>query len=512
MHATSVPAPVSARHTGVLLLSILIVALCGIVYELIIAAVSSYLLGNSVFQFSLTIGGFMFAMGLGSLVSKYFDDDYIRNFIIIEIAVALTGGLCSTLLFVMFPYARPLYEVTMYGLILVIGALVGMEIPILTAFLAKRTDLKESIANVLSLDYVGALIGSVAFPLILLPSLGLLQASFVIGLLNITIAIVNIYVFRAQLRHARLLAGAAVFTLLVLIGFVLAGNQITRFAEKNLYFDQVVFTKQTPYQKLVLTRSVLNPDERLYIDGHIQFSSRDEYRYHEFLVHPVMSPPGPRANVLILGGGDGLAAREVLKYPEVQRVDLVDIDPQMLSLASDLATIRRLNGDSMHDERVNAIAQDAFTFINQPGIAYDRVIIDMPDPHNEAINKLYSREFYTMIRRRMSAQGVLVTQSSSPFYTRNVYWSIESTLHDVFADTLSYHTALPSFGIWGFHLAGDRDDLGGPFEFSVPTRAITTASMAAASVFTTDLAQVDAPVNSIMEPVLYQIYIQDLRK
>jgi len=502
----------SGKQTGVLLFSILIVALCGIVYELIIGTISSYLLGNSVYQFSLTIGFFMFAMGLGSLISKYFSEQYVRNFILVEIAIALIGGISSVLLFMAFPFARILYELVMYSLIMVIGALVGMEIPILTTLLAKNKKIKDSIADVMSLDYVGALIGSVSFPLLLLPSLGLIQSSFAIGLINILVATVNVLVFRRVLVHFRWMMLTCIAVLALLIACVLFGTYITRYAEKHLYFDQIIYTEQTPYQKLVVTRSTNTREQRLYIDGHIQFSSRDEYRYHEYIVHPLLAIEGKRENVLILGGGDGLAAREVLKYKDVKRVDLVDIDPEMLRIARELPILRRLNNKSLEDSRLRSYSEDAFSFINQVGIAYDRVIVDMPDPHNEAINKLYSREFYSMIAKRMAPGGVIVTQSSSPFYTRRVFWCIEETLSQVFADTLSYHTALPSFGIWGFNLARRGEPLPEAFNFDVPTRAITDQSMLAALEFDKDMMKVDTPVNSIMEPKLYQLYIEDLKR
>jgi spermidine synthase len=501
----------SSAQAGVLLFSILIVALCGIVYELIIGTVSSYLLGNSVYQFSLTIGFFMFAMGVGSWLSKFFDKEYIRNFVTIEIAIALVGGISSTLLFMAFPFARPLYELTMYTLILIIGALVGMEIPILTALLAQKNEVRDSIANVMSLDYLGALIGSVAFPLLLLPSLGLVQSSFAIGLINILVATINVVIFRKYLKNFQNLLFACIAILVMLFIFIVYGTHITRFAEKQLYFDQIVYSEQTKYQKLVVTRSAATSDQRLYIDGHIQFSSRDEYRYHEYLVHPVLSIPGEIKNVLILGGGDGLAVREILKHDQVEQIHLVDIDPEMLRIAAELPMLKRLNQDSMASERLTTFAEDAFSFINQPGLMYDRVIIDMPDPHNEAINKLYSREFYTMIQRRMVPDGILVTQSSSPFFTRNVYWSIESTLAAVFDTTSSYQTSLPSFGIWGFHMARNQKGFPEQWKFDIDTKSLTASTMQAATVFGKDIAKLDAPVNSIMEPKLYQLYVSDLK-
>ena len=501
----------TSKQTGILLISILIVALCGIAYELIISSVSSYLLGNSVYQFSLTIGFFMFAMGVGSFLTRLLGDDLIRNFITIEIALSLVGGVCSLLLMIVFPQARVLYETVMYSLILIIGALVGMEIPLLTSILSQKQSIRDSISNVMSFDYLGALVGAVAFPLFLLPHLGLIRSSFAIGLINSFIALINIVMFRKYLSHPRLFMGAAMSVTALLVAFLLYGSVLTRFAEKHLYFDDIIYQQQTPYQKIVVTSSATNKDTRLYIDGHIQFSSRDEYRYHEALVHPAMSTPGSREQVLILGGGDGLAAREALKHQDVRTIHLVDIDPEMTLISKQLRVLSSMNANSLDDPRLRIFNEDAFNFINQPGILYDRVIIDMPDPHNEAINKLYSREFYTMIRRRMTPQGVLVTQSSSPFFTRKTFWCIEQTLSSVFEHTLSYHNSVPSFGVWGFNMARNGAPLPRSYDFEIATRYLDRAVMDAALIFGKDIEKVESPVNSILEPKLYQLYIEDLK-
>lgn len=501
---------ITKKQTGILLISILVIALCGIAYQLIISTVSSYLLGNSVYQFSLTIGFFMFAMGVGSYLSKLLNDDHLHNFISVEIAISLVGGVCSLLLFIAFPMVRALYDVTMYSLIIIIGTLVGMEIPILTAVLTQKNSARDSVANVMSVDYIGALIGSVAFPLFLLPHLGLVRSSFAIGLINILTALTNIYFFRHYLKRVKLLTTISLTILVLLIGFTIYGTLITSYAEKHLYFDQVIYQKQTAYQKIVVTDSDATHDQRLYIDGHIQFSSRDEYRYHEALVHPLLSIAGKKENVLILGGGDGLAIREVLKHKEVKRIDLVDIDPEMTHLGKNLYQLAKLNNHSLSDERVNVYNQDAFTFINQAGILYDRVIIDMPDPHNEAINKLYSKEFYNMIIRRMSTDGYLVSQSSSPFFTHQTFWCIEATLAAVFTETLSYQTHIPSFGIWGFNLARKKTAFPEQFDFDIETKYINSEAMQAATVFAKDIQKIASPINTIMEPKLYQLYIDDL--
>ena len=398
----------------------------------------------------------MFSMGVGSYLSKLLGENAIQNFISVEIAISFFGGISSLLLLMAFPYVKSLYDVVMFGLIFIIGALVGMEIPILTGILAKKQSMKDSIANVMSLDYVGGLIGAVAFPLLLLPHLGLLKSSFAIGLINIITALINIHFFKEYLSRPKLLTAISVGVLIMLTAFTVYGTRISSFAEKHLYFDQIIYKKQTPYQRIVVTQSNSNTEHRLYIDGHIQFSSRDEYRYHESLVHPLMSISGKRSNVLILGGGDGLAIREVLKYDDVELIHLVDIDPEMTDISSTLPILTKLNEDSFKHEKVTVFNDDAFSFINQAGILYDRVIIDMPDPHNEAINKLYSREFYRMIQKRMSDHGFVVSQSSSPYFTHKTFWGIEKTLDAVFDSTLSYHVTIPSFGIWGFNMASRR--------------------------------------------------------
>lgn len=500
----------SQKQIAILLISIIIVALCGITYELIIGTASSYLIGNSVYQFSLTIGFFMFAMGIGSYLSKLVMRNLLANFVLVEIAISIVGGLCSITLFVTFSTVNALYTPVMYFFIIVIGALVGLEIPILTRILSQKEVIRKSIANVLSLDYIGALIGSVAFPLLLLPSVGLIRSSFVIGLINILTAVISLFYFRHHVPRFRALALAAGATLVLLVALTVFGTRISSFAEHHLYQDQVIYSTQTPYQHIIFTQANHNGRHRMFIDGHIQFAERDEHRYHESLVHPVMSLPGRRANILVLGGGDGLAVRELLKYPQVQRIDLVDIDPEITRFAQEFQPLVRMNGNSLQNGKVHVINADAFSFINQPGILYDRVIIDMPDPHNEALNKLYSREFYRMIRARLHPEGFLVTQSSSPFFARRTFWSIEHTLRAAGLHTFSYQLTIPSFGIWGFNLAGGRAVTANDFEVQVPTKFLTRETLQAAAVFAKDIAKIDVPVNTLLEPKLYPLYIKDL--
>lgn len=502
---------ISSKQAMTLLVSLLVVALCGIVYELIVGTISSYLLGNSVYQFSITIGLFMFSMGVGSFFTKRLNNRYVENFIAVETAIAIVGGLSGVILFMVFPFARIFYELTMYGIIFAIGCLVGMEIPILTSLLSLHRDTKQTVADVMSFDYLGALIGSVAFPLLLLPSLGLLHSSFVIGLINALVAFTTLIIFRSMVPRFRFYMILNVVVLSGLIAFNVFGAFFTRYAEKHLYFDQIIHSEQTQYQKLVFTRSSNFKDHRLFIDGNIQFSSRDEYRYHEYLVHPVMSVPGARDRVLVLGGGDGLALREVLKYEDVVSVDLVDIDPRIIELAKTLPVLRDLGNDSFSDVRVKTYSEDAFGFLNQAGPAYDRVIIDFPDPHNEVLSKLYSKEFYTILHKRLAPGGAIVTQSSSPFFARRAFWCINTTLASIFDNVMPYNTSLPSFGIWGFNLATVGSQIPETWDISVPTKAIRPMTLSKATIFENDIGPVKTPINSLFMPKLYQFYAEDIR-
>ncbi len=501
------------RQAFILLGSVLIVAMCGIVYELIIGTVSSYLIGDSVYQFSLTIGFFMFAMGIGSYVSRFIRGNLIQAFIQIELMLAILGGMCSISLFLLFPFAPWLYQVGMFGFILTIGFLVGLEIPVLTRVLSQRSSMRESIADVLSLDYVGALFGAVAFPLLLLPSLGLITASFAVGLTNALVALLNVFWLRDYLDDFRRMLSYVVLTVVALFVLTLAASRITGWAQHHLYFDRIVWQTQSPYQSLVVTNTWDHGDVRLFIDGHLQFAEVDEYRYHEFLVHPVMSwGDSAPANVLILGGGDGLAVREVLRHDGIERIDLVDLDPEMTRLGTEFAPVTRLNGDSLASSKVHIHNLDAFRFVQETEHSYDRIIIDFPDPHNEALSKLYSVEFYAMVQAIMAPDATLVTQSSSPFATTNTYWTVAHTLDQIFPQITSYQTSVPSFGIWGFHMAS-RDDLAALGTLPDGLRALTPQAFTAATIFPADLLPTKAlEVNSIFEPTIYQRYAEDRKR
>ena len=304
---------ISPRERTALLVSVLIIAICALTYELIVGTLSSYLLGNSVTQFSLTIGLFLFAMGIGAVISRRIKSHEVRWFILVEIVIGIFGGFSATILYAVFAVTDFYYYTVMVGLILIIGACIGLEIPLLTRMVAKKDDLSNALADVLSFDYLGSLVAALAFPLLLLPALGVTQTAFLMGLFNLAVAGIILAMFRKYLpRRARLeLMGVLGFFSVAMIGGFAYSNTIFGFFEQQLYAGRIIYTEQTPYQRIVITRS--GADVRLFLEGNLQFSSRDEYRYHEMLVHPVMSVARSHETVLVLGGGDGMVARELLK-------------------------------------------------------------------------------------------------------------------------------------------------------------------------------------------------------
>ncbi len=438
--------------SSVLLLSVFIIATCGILYELLLSSISSYFLGNSILQFSLTIGLFMFFMGIGSYLSKFIENRLIEKFVNIEIFLGLIGGISATVLYSVYSFTR-FYYLYYFLFIAILGVLVGVEIPIVVRIINRNSTLKDTVAEVLSFDYVGALVASLVFPLVLLPKMGLVNTALFIGILNLAIAAGNAWFFRDLLRRwvAQMAVSIGLIALFV-VGMIYSpviNNQL----EQKVFQDKIIFKKQTLYQNIVLTK--WNDDYRMFINGSIQFSSTDEYRYHESLVHLPMSMAGSHENVLILGGGDGMTLREVLRYDDIGKVQLVDLDPEVTKLARENDIFKKLNDNSFSDPRVTIINADAFKFIENSSEVYSVIIIDLPDPNNTGLGKLYTKEFYNIVANRLAKDGYLVTQATSPYFAPKSYWCINNTISASFGETIPYHAHVPTFGIWGFVMASN---------------------------------------------------------
>ena len=433
-----------------LLLAVFVIATCGLIYELVAGTLASYLLGDSVTQFSTIIGIYLFSMGIGSYLSKYFDKGLLSWFIRIELLVGLIGGLSSAILFVVFPLASS-FRIILYALVFLTGTLVGLEIPLLMRILKDKVEFKELVSRVFTFDYIGALLASLIFPLLLVPHLGLIRTSLFFGILNIAVGWYLAHKFSGELKATAGLKSAAIVLLLIETGCFVFSEKIMSYSETAAYSDQVVYSQSSPYQRIVLTKN--KRELRLFLNGNLQFSSADEYRYHEALVHPALSSVQTLKKVLVLGGGDGLAVREVLKYPSVNTITLVDLDPAMTTLFKQQEMLVKLNERSLLHEKVKVINTDAFTWIRNNKEVFDAIIIDFPDPSNFSIGKLYSTTFYQALKTALAPEGVTVVQSTSPFAAPRSYWCIAETLQAVGLETMAYHNYVPSFGEWGYIMA-----------------------------------------------------------
>ena len=523
---------VTALRAPLLFLNVLIIATCGLIYELLAGTVASYLLGDSVTQFSLVIGLYLSALGAGAWLSRFIDHDLGAKFIDVELGVAIAGGFSAPLLFVLFARIGA-FQLVLFALVFIIGVIVGLELPLLMRILREQVEFKELVSRVLSVDYIGSLVAAVLFPIFLVPKLGLVRTSLVFGLLNALVGLYGTFLLRPILqRDVRPLRVRAVVVIALIVAALFRANWLTALGEEELYADPIVYSKTTPYQRILITQS--HAGFQLFLNNNLQFSSSDEYRYHEALVHPALSLRGAPERVLILGGGDGLALREVLKYASVREVVLVDLDPAMTTLADHFPPLRKLNGNSFHDPRVHVINADAMIWLEQhggrayspsprtsnrrdrgdgsvagagykPALQFDAAIVDFPDPNNYALGKLYTTRFYRLLRNALAPEATVAVQCTSPLYARKSYWCIIGTIEAAGFQVRPYQTTVPAFGVWGYALAS-------PSPLPVPTRvpaalryldAATTASM---FVMPRDMARVPAEINRLDNQVLVRYY------
>lgn len=494
-----------------LIVSVFVVASCGLAYELIMAALASYLLGDSILQFSSIIGVYMFAMGIGAHLTRYISDrDALSRFIDIEILVGIVGGVSALLLFVLFGFSAAPFRSVLYGLVLIIGIITGMELPLVMRVLNLReVEFKEVVSRVLTFDYLGALAVSLLFPLILAPKLGMARSALLFGILNTAVALLTARLFKQELRRYQRLHMLGNIVLLVLLLFFCYANHITNKAEQHYFGDPVVFSTASPYQRLVITK--WHNDTRLFLNGNLQFSSVDEARYHEALVLPVMEQNPQASRILILGGGDGLAAREVLKYPQVSRITLVDLDASMTRVFRTSAALRELNQNSLNHPKLRIINADAAQWLQHNQEKFDVVIIDFPDPSNFSLGKLYSVPMYRMVARHLNPHGNLVVQSTSPYFAPNAFWCIVNTLEAAGLKTLPFHVYVPSFGEWGYVMANQTGEFLIPDHYRVPTRYLDAETTREMFVFPKDMQRRAVEPNHLNTQKLVEYFEADWR-
>lgn len=502
----------AAPPAGRLGLVVVITAAAAIVYELLIGTLSTYLHGDSALQFSLTIGTFLAAMGLGAYTARdageHAPDALLGRLLWIEIAVAVIGGLSGLALYAANAAFAEGYLACMVAVVALIGHLVGMELPMLAELLQRAGGVKSAFASALSLDYFGSLIGSLAFPLLLLPSFGTVKTALLVGVGNLLAVLLLLRGRpRGAFRRQRLGLWLAAITL---AAGTVASSHIVAWFEHLLYRDEVLWAETTRFQRIVVTR--YRDDVRLYSDRELQFSSRDEYRYHEALVHPLLAAVRHPEQVLVIGGGDGLAVRELLKDRRVRAIVLVDIDPRMTALARSLPALTALNRGALDDPRVRIVHGDGYRFAIETRTHFDAIVVDLPDPRTEAIARLYSREFYARLLARLNPHGALVAQASSPYYARESYWIVAATLRSLGLQVTPYHLNVPAFGEWGFQLASrDRIDLR-TLRLTLPRRYLDATVLAQAAHFDADIAApAHSPVSTFESPTVWRAYRMRVR-
>ena len=547
--------PQSAKRLSLVLgLSMLVVGVCGLSYEYSFSRLATGILGDSTKQWALVIGVMMFFMGLGADLQKHLgNDQMVERFIGIEILLGLLGGFGPSLSLYAFGYWNELFVVVHYLLIAGVGLLIGLEIPLLVRVNELcLPSLKDNLGLILKMDYAGSFIGALAWVFVLPRFLDLLEIPYLLGLLNVFVALGTLFFFRTFVARTWVLGLTGVLAAGALGLGLWLGEPIRLFLEQRLYKDPVVLSQTSRYQLILFTQ---NAAGRLdcFINGHLQFSSRDEQIYHEFLVHPALSALQSPKRVLVLGGGDGLAVRELLRYPGLESVTLVDLDPVMTGLAQEYPPLVALNQGSLKapkvrlvepqgviegervllEERGNGFFKrlkapepvevslfhlDAFNFARSAPGTYDLILLDFPDPNDPELSKLYSLEFYRSLKGLLNPQGLMVQQSTSPSVAHEAFLIIGRTLQEAGFSTLALHQVIPSFGDWGFWVAGAAEDYPGqvlgqqvsrPRELPPGLVYLTSELIGAAQVFGKGQLDMEGiPVNRLLAERLFEAYHQ----
>lgn len=544
-----------------LCLSMLSTGACGLINEYVLATVSTFILGNSHKQWSIVIGIMMFMMGIAAMVQNFIKDkNLIEKFIFVEILMALFCSTAPLGVYAAHALMTDHFTLILYCYISIIGFLIGFEIPLIIRINKNYAEtLRTNLAYILTMDYVGGFIGMIVWVNWLMVSFPLTEVSFILAGFNFFVAILTYSFFlKEKVVNKKMtyliLAGIAI-TLYILAYGYLNNRNLNIQLEQKMYDDPIVFTKTTEYQHLVMTHYPTTDDYRLYINGNTQFSSLDEAIYHEQLIHPAMALVPDHAKVLILGGGDGLALREVKKYADVKKITLVDLDPEMTKFAATNTIMTKLNNNAFDDVRVkivehNAVSSegtrpiwmetdkldnkgneitekvttvnilnlDADKFIGSISESYNVIFIDFPDPNSIELAKLYSKEFFLKLKHRLAENGMMVMQSTSPYHAKETYLAIQRTMNAAGLKTIPFHDNVPSFGDWGWFLIWKSkkskeqvlSQIDSIEKFLVETRYLKPEAFRSALSFGKGwLTPKFKEINTLMNPVILTYYLNE---
>ncbi len=498
------------RRRWLLLGAASLIAGAGVAYELSLMLLGTVTVGSTEQANAVVLGTAMFGMGIGAAGGGRLARNPVRNFVAVESVLAVLGAAAAPFLY--WTWARlDAFWGPLLGVAVVIGVCIGAEMPLLAAINDKlsRQTAAEVVSEYTAADYFGALIGAVAFAFLVRPKLGIVNGTIAIAVLNLLVAVAVAFVLPGVARRRLVFVAPALGAVGLVVVATLAGP-VVRDGRQALFRDPIVLATDTGLQEVVITERTYfdgRHDVRLFLDGDLQLSSLDEYRYHEALVHPAIAPDG--GEVLVLGGGDCLAVREILRHPDVERVTLVELDAEVTEIVGNTPALAAIGGDSCSDERVTVVNDDAFTWVGDQrdsDASYDTVIVDFPDPDTVALGRLYSLEMYGQIAAVMAPGGQMVVQCGSPFFAPEAYWTCAETLETAGWSTVPYHVDVPSFGDWGFHLAALGSAPSPRFDPVEGLRFLTPEVLMAAQVFPPDLARAGFEVrpSSILDPTIVE--------
>ncbi|OEK09728.1 spermidine synthase [Flavivirga aquatica] len=498
------------RKSFVLKTALFATGFSGIVAEYILSTLASYFIGNAILQFTLIVSIMLFAMGLGSRLSKSFNANIIFYFVITELVLSVLVSFSAIASYLIYGFTNVSWLV-IYSLSIIIGLLIGLEIPFATRINNDFEELRLNISNILEKDYYGSLLGGLFFAFVGLPHLGLTYTPFVLGFLNLIISFWLFYVLRSEISKTlrRLVTILYVSVFLIILAGLIFAKPLVLFGEQAKYKDKIVFSEQTKYQKIVITK--WKEWYSLYINGNQQLSTFDEYLYHEPMVHTTLGVTKKKDNILILGGGDGCIVRELLKYEDIVKITLVDLDKKMLSLGKENTIFKSLNNNALNNSKVSTVVGDAFTFLENTKSIYDVILVDLPDPNNIDLNKLYTKEFYNLCYKRLDAKGTFITQSGSPYYATKAFYCINKTLQSSGFYTLPMHNQVLTLGEWGWIMAKkepiESSDLNKINLSSIELKWLNKSSITALTSFGKPLIDTTGiKVNTIFSPKLYLYY------
>ncbi|MBC8754066.1 polyamine aminopropyltransferase [Kordia sp. YSTF-M3] len=494
-------------------IAIFATGISGLVSEFILSTLASYFIGDTIIQWTIVLSLMLFAMGLGSHASRLVKKNLLTTFLLIEFSLSLLISFAPLLVYSLAAKTEFIH-ILIYGLSLLVGFCIGFEIPLATRLNETYEPLDKNISNILSWDYIGSLVGGLLFAFWGLPYLGITNTAFVFGFLNFGVALLLLYNFRALIfKEKKWLIGIACFLMVIIsFGFVLS-EKIILYSEQSLYKDKIVYQEQSNYQKITVTQ--WQEHYWLYINGNQQLSTFDEFLYHEPMVHPVMALTPEHKDILIIGGGDGFNVKELLKYEDIHKITVVDLDPAMTKLGKDFEGLVKYNEKSLHDAKVDIINDDGFTFLEKRNHYYDLIIIDLPDAKNIELNKLYSLEFYQMAYQSLRPNGHLITQAGSPYYATKAFYCIDKTMKAAGFNNLQLHNQVLTLGEWGWIIGSKKltkqkmiNIMENASYKNLNTKWFTNETIKLMTSFGKPMIDTTGvEINTINTPVLYRYYL-----